>query len=416
MTAKQRSTCYPIWISGTLTLLLGSVVLFGWIFNMVWLTRIYFQWNPMVPSTAFCFMLAGLSLLTCKISPDEKIPNKFSVAQSILIWLVLLLAGIRIFELVSAHEFGIEFLLPVLGMKFDIVGHMSPQTASGFLAFGMGMLAIRHDNKRKYRIFAGILAGVLLLTGLLGIVGYWLDFHYIFEAMYIKTGLIWMAFHTAFGMVLLGSGLLYLAMRGKIGFDTNSVEEQAATIYRTTVLVLFVTALTTGLAGISFLDQSLYRQASVDLEHSLDAIRLHIDTSLDNRIQRALLAGLDPALQADVSSLLRKPERKMYGTQHSRYINDLLKHGFSGIAIDDGKQRKIFAGQLIHDTIHSVRLNGETTASLAWDNKYYLRVRIPLSGKSGRFLLLEQTLPRIDKVLEDTNHWGGLARYQCVHV
>lgn len=402
MTDKLKFNNYPLWISGTLALSLGSVVLLGWIFNISRLTRINPDWNPMVPNTALCFILGGLSLLIRKKYPGRT----HSIELNIVIGLIMLLAGARIGELVLGHEFGIEFLSPLLGLQLESVGHMSPITASGFLVFGAGMLAISRENSQKLRIVAGVMAGALLLAGLFGIVGYWLNFQFIFEAIYIKTGLIWMAFHTAFGMILLGLGLLCLVMRCKITSESNWVNQQATTIYRTTILVLAVTAVTTGLAGISFLDQTLYRQNSTDLQHSLDAIRLHIVTVIDNGTQRALLPGFNPVLQAEVSGLLRNPKENSRATQRSQYVNELLAYGFSGIAVYNGKQHRLIAGHLLADTIYSARLNGDTDASLAWKNKYYLRVRIPLSGASGSVLVLEQTLPQIDRILENSDHWG----------
>ena len=37
------------------------------------------------------------------------------------------------------------------------------------------------------------------------------------------------------------------------------------------------------------------------------------------------------------------------------------------------------AGHMLPDTTRYSRLNGEGDAALAWDNSYYLRVRVPLS-------------------------------------
>jgi len=72
-----------------LALVLGGTVLLGWIFDIPSLTRINPSWNPMVPSTAVCFMLSGLSLLKCRKFSDQSV----SVAQRIAILLIVLLAG-----------------------------------------------------------------------------------------------------------------------------------------------------------------------------------------------------------------------------------------------------------------------------------------------------------------------------------
>jgi hydrogenase-4 membrane subunit HyfE len=67
MTALQRTNFnYIVLVSSIFTMLLGGVVLCGWVFNIPSLTRINPGWNTMVPSTALCFMLSGLALLTSK--------------------------------------------------------------------------------------------------------------------------------------------------------------------------------------------------------------------------------------------------------------------------------------------------------------------------------------------------------------
>ena len=130
---------YLFWLPDIFILLLGSVVLFGWAFELPALTGISADWKPMVPSTALCFVLGGLSLLANKVSTH----CRASAAQGILVWLILVLAGARASELLFSHGFGIDFLLPDWIARYGDTGHMSPQTMAGFLAFGMGMLAVR---------------------------------------------------------------------------------------------------------------------------------------------------------------------------------------------------------------------------------------------------------------------------------
>jgi diguanylate cyclase (GGDEF)-like protein/PAS domain S-box-containing protein len=317
-----------------------------------------------------------------------------------------LLAGARGIELVSGHKYGIEFLLSNLLEQFHNVGHMSPQTMIGFLVFGIGMLAIQRADSRKFQIIASIMASALLLIGLGGVIGYWLGLQYIFESLYLKTGLIWMAFHTAIGLSILGLGLLCLALHRSQSVATT-VQHQAALIYRTTLLVLTVTAVTTGLTGISYLEKTSFKQSSMDIAYSLGAIRAHINTLIDDRTQRALVASLNPELKTVASRILRNPEKKSSRAQQPRLAAALIALGFSGIAVETGKQRSLIAGRLIPDSIRHTQLDGKINAALAWDNGYYLRVRIPLNGSDGGFLVLEQTLPYMNKVFADTYNLGA---------
>lgn len=415
MVASEK-TKYYVFILGIITLLLGSTVLFGWLFNFPLLMRIYADWKPMVPSTAFCFVLSGWLLL------KNRKHSQISVTQHILIGLILLLAGIRAIELASSHEFGIEFLFMGLNSQAGVVGHMAPATMIGFVLFGIGMLLIQRPDSHKIKVVAVIMANMLLIIGFGGIVGYWLNFQYVFESFYTSTGLIWMAFHTAVGMLMLGIGMLCLALNCSRARDINAiaVHQKFVLIYRTTILVLAAIAVTIGLASIAFIEKSVLAQAATDMTHTLDGIRLYIDATLDNQTQRAILASLDPELIADVN-MLGNNEGDSPSVQQSRIAKEMLTHGFSGVSVERGGKRWLRAGAMLSDKTPYSRLNGKVDAALAWDKGYYLRVRVPVTspahGMTGSFLVFEQALPHLDKIFENTNHWGKTGTLpMCAHL
>lgn len=398
-----------ILLTGILTFALGNVVLFGWVFDFPLLTRINSDWKPMVPVTALCFVLSGLSLLTSKKLPDGSV----ALVHRVSVWLVLLLAGARAAEIASGHEFGIEFLLTGMGSQFADVGHMSRQTMTGFLAFGIGMLSLLRSTSRMVLILAGTLAGVLILTGLGVAIGYWLDFRLVFEVLYIQTGLMWMSFHTAIGLFLLGLALLCLTLRCRMGFDSDTVEQQAATIYRTTLWVLAATAVTTGLVGISFLENTIEKETSSSLTQLLNTRIAFIETNLDNRIERALIADPVPKLQPAMVALLENADNKSAKAEFARLATPLLARGFTGIGLVGGNRTSVVAGRLLPATVPNTPIaygNGENDISLAWENGYILRVRIPLRnvthGVHAGVLVLEQPLPHLDRMSAAANRWG----------
>jgi len=405
MAVKHKTEVnYLVLLPGILTFLLGGVVLFGWEFGFPLLTQMSMEWKPMVPSTALCFMLGGLSLLSSRKSPN----GTFPAAGRIFVWLLLLLSGATIIELASGHDFGTEFLLPGLGIRGDHFGRMPPQTATGFMVFGIGMLAIQRAAGLKVRIFSAIMASALLIAGLLVVIGYWLNFQLVFEDLYFRTGGLWVALHTAVGMSLLGLGLLCLSRRCRLGSAADSIAKKAAQIYRTTLLVLAATAVTTGLVGISFLEEALKRETSSSLGQLIDARIAYIENNLDSRIQRAQVAGLEPELRMSATARLRNVDSKSAIAQSSRIASSLLAHGFTGIAVETGKRRIVLAGRLLPGTISAARIRGKNDVSLAWDNGYILRVRIPLNiaGADKSFLVLEQSLHHMDGVFAEANRFG----------
>jgi diguanylate cyclase (GGDEF)-like protein/PAS domain S-box-containing protein len=287
---------------------------------------------------------------------------------------------------------------------------MSPQTVAGFIVFGIGMLTIRRSGSPVARILAGILAGTLLLLGSIVAIGYGLNLQLVFETLYARIGLLWMSFPTAIGMVLLGLGLQCLVLKCGQETDADPVAQQARKIYRTSLGALFATALATGLAGISFLQQTVYDQSGTDISHSLAAISSHIETTIADRTDRAVAVALAPTLQTAAARMIAGADTAASATQPDYIGEDLLTHGFSGIGVEADQRRRILAGRLLPETTRYARINGTTDAALAWDNGYVLRVRVPLNspprGVTGGFLVLEQRVASIDRVIAEANSWG----------
>ncbi len=402
---QKTKVNYLVTLPGILTFLLGSAVLFGWESGSHVLTQINPNWKPMVPATALCFMLGGLSLLAGR--KTEARP----VAQRILVWLLLLVSGARMIELATGHTFGVDYLLHALTSPGEQIGHMSPQTAIGFMAFGIGMLSIQHAESRRARIFTGIMAGTLLFIGLVTVIGYWLNFQLVFSDLYVGTGLQWMAFHTAIGMFLLGLGLMCITLSCRVGSAADPIAKKSAQIYRTSLLVLAATAATAGLVGISYLERTVVQETSTSLSHLLNARASNLDNNLDNRIQRVLVAALEPEFETAAAAVLRNPGNRPAMAELTRVAAPLLNHGFTGIGLDSGARHITIAGRMVDKTVPFARINKkDVDAALGWNNGYILHVRIPLAGAASRnhqgFLVYEQALPHLNRIFAEANSFG----------
>jgi len=408
MAVIQKSKVnYLVTLPGILTFMLGSMVLFGWGFGVPHLTQINPDWKPMVPATALCFILGSLALLYNKKSPGASAPH----AQRILVWLLLLVAGARIIEPATGHAFGIEFLFPMLGIAFEHAGPMSPLTAAMFIAFGIGMLFIRRVASRNAQIISGIMAATLLVVGLVTVIGYWLNFQLVFEELYNGAGMLWMAFHTAIGMLLLGLGLLCFTLRCRVSSAVDPIANKSAQIYRTTLMVLAATAVTTGLVGISYLERTVVQETSTSLSHLLNARASNLENNLDNRIQGALVAALAPEFGTAAAAVLRNPGNRPAIAELTRVAAPLLNHGFTGIGLDSGERHIMIAGRMQDKSISFAQINRkDIDAALGWNNGYILRTRIPLAGAASRkhpgFLVYEQALPHLDRIFAEANRFG----------
>lgn len=405
-TFGKGNSNYVALLPGILAVLLGSMVLFGWAFDHPALTRINPRWNPMVPSTALCFVLSGV-LLNVGGLHHRAAP----IAQRVMVSVILLLAGARAIELVSGREFGVEFLASAWITQARVVGHMSPLTVAGFLLFCLGMLADQGIGGRKFPALSSILAGVLLAMGLGIVIGYWLDLQLFFESVYIQTGLKWMSLPTAIGMTLLGIGLWHRSHQGKKGSETTIADLRARQIYRTTITVLAATATVTGLAGLKYLDTTVIERATSSFAQLLDSRRSHIISILDSRTERAIAVGSDPALQTAAATLLQNANDEKALSQAIRLAGPLFGRGFTGIGLEMGERPTTIAGHLLPDTAITVRIHAEQDISLIWQQGYYLRVRMPLgrigAHRPGGFIVIEQSLRDMEQIIEEANHWGA---------
>ena len=358
-----------------------------------------------MPSTALCFVLSGLALLRCSRFPGQTVP----VAQGMITWLILLLVGAELVELLSDQVFGIGHPAAVLFHRTDI-GHISPYTLLGFLAFGIGLLASQRTSSPKTRMLTRTMAGVLLILGSGVLFGYWLKLQYIFESVYLWTGLIWMSIPTAIGMTVLGIGLWMLSFRTGQEARAIATELYAARINRATVIAVAVTSITTAVAGMQYLNQAFIEQASSGMVQLLYARQAYLGNNLDNRTHQALVASLQPDLTRAATALLLNADNKSAMAQMTHLADPLLAHGFTGVGLESGKRLSLLAGRMLPDTVHGVRINGGNDVSLIWNNGYFLRVRVPLSraikSTPEGFLVFEQSLPHLNGIFDQANRWG----------
>lgn len=403
--SRKGGSNYMAFLPGLLAILLGGTVLFGWAFDYPVLTRINPRWNPMVPSTALSFVLSGI--LLCLEQFQRGIA---SLAQRVIVSAVLLLAGARVIELAAGREFGVEFLASVWLTQVKVSGHMSPLTVFGFLLFSLGALAAQGTGNRKFPVVSSSSASILIVLGLSAVIGYWLDLQLFFESVYVQTGLIWMSLPTAVGMTLLGIGLWGLSRRLGPVPETTIADRRARQIYRATVIVVAATAIVTGVAGLKYLDATVLGQATSSFAQMLEGRRFHVLTHLDGRTDRAIVAASQPALHAAAIALLRNPDDQAALRQATRLVQPLMEHGFTGVGLERASRYTPILGNLISDTAAVIRLQDEKERALAWDRGYYLRVRIPIrsptSGDPDGFLVFDQSVPNLDRLIDDANRWG----------
>ena len=223
-------------ISAIIVISIGGIVLFGWAFNIAILKSLITHLPKMMPNTALCFILSGISLLLLQ-NPAKSLQGKALssvIARSeatkqseskiatpphlyIGVWarndkkilfaqicaaIVLLIAIITLIEYLFKINLGIDQLL-FSDTETDIIypGRMSPQSAINFTLLGMSLLFLDFKFKRFHPShFLTLLIGFLAFLSIMGQV-------YSIPSLYSINPYIGMALPTAAGFLIISIGI-----------------------------------------------------------------------------------------------------------------------------------------------------------------------------------------------------------------
>jgi len=191
-------------IAGAAVVVLGAFVLAGWALDLEFVTTAA-RGFPMIPLTAFCFVLAGGSLLIA-VRPRRNATTE--AIQQTLAALVGTIALITLYEYArDSQTGGIDLLLfgdKLVDMPWSPPGRISINSAATLLLLALALLWIPHDRRhRDHR--AQWFATPALLIPLVAILGYVFGV----KGMYSLSHSTGMAVPTAIGQLILGVGILF---------------------------------------------------------------------------------------------------------------------------------------------------------------------------------------------------------------
>jgi PAS domain S-box-containing protein len=185
-------------------IVVGSLVLLGWQFDIDIFKRPVEKLIAMNPLTAILFIASGTSLL---FSAREN--NRQSLPAT-LIALFVLIAGILKFAgTVTGFDLPIDSLLFQSKVDQDIVANitnrMAPSTALNFVLTGL-ILVLLNNERLKIQVISQLLTLCILFMGLLCLLGY----VYHVDSFYSFQWHIPMAIHSAFTFIILSLAILFL--------------------------------------------------------------------------------------------------------------------------------------------------------------------------------------------------------------
>jgi diguanylate cyclase (GGDEF)-like protein/PAS domain S-box-containing protein len=192
-------------IAALLVMLMGGLVLAGWLLDAAMLRSFIPGVTPMNPTTAATFVLAGLSMGLLQRPRSGPSLRWIGRAGAVL---VALTGGVKLGEYLFGWNLGLDQLL--FGRQLGSVDaslpvrvRMAPNTALNFLLLGAALLLSDRQTSGG-RWTAQCVTLTALFTSFFALIGYAYDV----KPFYSVIAYIPMAFHTALTFIVLGVGLL----------------------------------------------------------------------------------------------------------------------------------------------------------------------------------------------------------------
>ncbi len=188
-------------VAGAIVVLVASLVLVGWQFDLEALKRVLPGLVAMNPATAVAFILCGASLWL--LAADQAGRNTRRLAKA-LAGTAVLIGLLKLGVIAAGWNVGVDQLF--FGTKLDIdpiyPNRMAPTTAFNFVLIGLALMLVDVETKGRLRP-AQWLALVVSLIALLAVIGYLYGVGKLTGfAAYIP-----MALNTATAFLMLSSGL-----------------------------------------------------------------------------------------------------------------------------------------------------------------------------------------------------------------
>ncbi|RLA43905.1 MAG: hypothetical protein DRR06_10990 [Gammaproteobacteria bacterium] len=189
-------------LMGTLSLLLGAVVLLGWYLHEPALIQVNPAFVPMQYNTALGFAVGGLALLG--------LTGFWPWLAGITSVIVLLTGVLTLIEYIFAVDLHIDqlFMEHYIDLKTSNPGRMAPNTALCFSLTGLTVLLTTLCHERpRVTAWTATLGALIISLGVTALAGYMIGV----EGAYGWGHMTRMAIHTTAGFIVLGGGFVALA-------------------------------------------------------------------------------------------------------------------------------------------------------------------------------------------------------------
>ena len=204
---NDSTTAYPLFqlvviVAGSITSVLGLLVLIGWYTRSIMLMHVIPTAIPMPPSSALSFLLCGGGLVAIALG--------WSRLGGVCAASIATLSFLTLAAYVSGAPRGVDTLLLLLlpTATWYHPTRIAPNTAVCFMLASAALLVVTHPRQSRHMsLLAGLLGVVVLALAAVAGFAYLIDLPTAYQWGY-ATG---MAVHTAAGLTMLGMGIIAYA-------------------------------------------------------------------------------------------------------------------------------------------------------------------------------------------------------------
>jgi len=219
MSSVRRFSAYKA--AGLLTVVISSLVIYGWLSNAPTLTNISSNLPSMKFNTALCFFLGGVGLLFMHQQSNKK-NNKLISLLSVCMMLVVVTLTL------SEYLFGLDLQIDELFVRDtstsqagNAPGRMSLATAMLFLLLGIAMVMQCFGSVKSISL-SQVLSGMVGLGGLVGVNGYLfgsdsLSSFFLFSSMAIHTSILFIVMSVGMFVVKPDNGFMIVVSNKHMG-------------------------------------------------------------------------------------------------------------------------------------------------------------------------------------------------------
>lgn len=387
----------PVFI-GAVLIVLGAIVILGWLLKIPELVRVVPGFAPMVFNTALCFMLLGAALATASQTWRQRVQpmlGGFTIAIAVLV----LSQDLFSIDVGIDHLFSADWLHDPRPRPT----RMAPNTAVAFILSGATLILFNLGRRPWVVNLARYLALAVMLIGLTAVLGYLLKLEFLF-AWYPNAR---MAVHTASGFTLLGIGLWgYRRWTRTTSAVVDSPDER---ILLTGNVILIVLALVGSVSGFFIFGKETEAFLRRSLERSLyNRVEIYQDY-LQHAIKEAKFIAHRPGVLRELSRLRADPGN----AESLRFLREVLRNfgelGFNAATLYDSDGRKLATyGTFADASATRAAIALPYQAEIVWQDSLRLRLRLPVASRDRRLgtLVSEQRLELLEHMFSSLRSLG----------